>query len=71
MFEIDLSSVNPCFAPTNRPSSIEEFYGEIALEEEIEYGLAIRMPPRDRRAIKLEVKNVKKGNPVIIEPDWM
>lgn len=69
-FEIDLSSVHPCFVPKTRTSLIEEFYEEILPEETLEYDIIVKMPPRKRYSIELEVKGIKKAEPRIVEPEW-
>ncbi len=70
-FEIDLSSVHPHFEPITGTSLIEEFYEEILPEETLEYDIIVRMPPRKRYTIELEVKNIKKAEPRIVEPEWI
>lgn len=70
-FEIDLSSVRPHFEPMNRISLIEEFYEEILPEEALEHDIVVRMPPRKRHTIELEVKSIKKAEPRIVEPEWI
>lgn len=70
-FEIDLSSVRPCFEPMTRSSLIEESYEEILPEETLEYDVIVQMPPRKRYTIELEVKSIKKAEPIIVEPEWI
>lgn len=70
-FEIDLSSVRPYFEPMNRSSLIEEFCEEILPEETLEYDVIVQMPPRKRYTIELEVKSIKKAEPIIVEPEWI
>lgn len=70
-FEIDLSSVHPCFEPMTTTSLIEEFYEEILLEEMLEYNVVVRIPPIKRYAIELEIKSVKRAEPKIVEPEWI
>lgn len=69
-FEIDLSSVlRPQFEPMNKTSLIEKFYEEILPEETIEYDIIVRMPPRKKYTIEIEVKSIKKAKPRIVEPE--
>ena len=70
-FEIDLSSVRPYFEPMTKTSLIEEFYEEILPEEMLEYNIVVRMPPRKRYTIELEIKGVKRAEPKIVEPKWI
>lgn len=70
-FEIDLSSVHPLFEPLTRTSSIEEFYEEILPEEILEYDVVVRMPPRKKYTIELEVKSIRKAEPRVVEPEWI
>lgn len=70
-FEIDLSSVRPYFKPMTMPSLIETFYEETPREETLEYDIVVRMPPRKRYTVELEVKSIKKAEPRIVEPEWI
>lgn len=70
-FEIDTSSLSPRFVPMITSSLIEEFYGEIMPEETIEYDITVRMPPRKRYTIELEVTSIKKAEPRVVEPEWI
>jgi hypothetical protein len=70
-FEIDLSSVHPRFVPMTSTSLIKEYYEEILSEETLEYDIIVRMPPRKRYAIGIEVKSIKKAEPRIVEPEWI
>lgn len=70
-FEIDLSSARPCFEPMNRSSLIEGFCEETLPEETLEYDLIVQMPPRNRYSIELEVKSIRKAEPIIVEPEWI
>ena len=70
LFEIDSSSVYHIFEPMIVTSSIEEIYTEILPEEMLEYDIVVRMPPKKKYTIELEVKSIKKAKPKIIEPEW-
>jgi len=70
-FEIDLSSVRPCFEPMTRSSLIEESYEEVLPWETLEYNVIVQMAPRKRYTIELEVKSIKKAEPIIVEPEWV
>lgn len=70
-FEIDLSSVRPYFEPMTSSSLIEGFCEEIPPEETLEYDIIVWMPPRKRYSIELEVKSIKKAEPIIVEPEWI
>ena len=39
------------------------------VEEELEYDIVVRMPPRRRYTIRLDIKSVRKASPKIIDPD--
>lgn len=69
--EIDLSSVHPYFEPMTMTSLVEESCEEIAPEETLEYDTIVRMPPRKRYIIDLEVKSIKKAEPRIVAPEWI
>ncbi len=70
-FEIDLSSVHPRFEPMTGASLIGEFGETILPEEILEYDIIVRMSPRRRYTIELEVESIKKAEPRIIEPEWI
>ena len=40
-------------------------------EETLEYDVIVQMPPRKRYTIELEVKSIKKAEPIIVEPEWI
>jgi hypothetical protein len=52
-------------------SLIKEYYEEILSEETLEYDIIVRIPPRKRYAIGIEVKSIKKAEPRIVEPEWI
>ena len=70
-FEIDLSSVYSQFE-----SKIETYATELLSEEAIVSGMLkqdfiVRMPPRKRYTIELELKSIRKAKPRIVEPEWI
>lgn len=70
-FEIDLSSVYSQFE-----SKIETYVTELLSEEDIVSGMLkqdfiVRMPPRKRYTIELELKSIRKAKPRIVEPEWI
>lgn len=78
LLEIDLSSVRPHFEIKNVTSLIDEPVGETIFghmsEEDIvmemvEHDFIVRMPPKKRYTIQVEVKNIKKGELRIVEPE--
>jgi len=79
LFEVDISSVRPYFEIKRGTSLVEEAVGEKPIPryiseedillEMIEHDFVVRMPPKKRYTIELEVKNIIKGEPRIAEPE--
>lgn len=69
LFEIDLSSVYPHFEPKSGISLIEEFYEKPVPEEMLEYDIIVRIPPKKRYTIELEIKSIKRAKPKIVKPE--
>ena len=78
LLEIDWSSVRPHFEIKNETSLIEEAVGkaipkyiseEDIVMEMVEHDFIVRMPPKKRYIVELEVKDVRKGEPRIVEPE--
>lgn len=77
-FDIDLSSIQSRFRIKNCLTIIEETAAktidkeitedEITLEM-VEHDFIVRMPPKRRYTIELEVTNIRKGKPRFIEPE--
>lgn len=38
-------------------------------EEALEYGVVVRIPPKRRYSVELEVKSIKKAEPKVVEPE--
>lgn len=78
LLEIDWSSVRPHFEIKNETSLIEEAVGktisghiseEDIVMEMLEHDFIVRVPPKKRYTVELEVKNIRKGEPRIVEPE--
>lgn len=78
LHEIDRSSVRPHFEVKNDTSLIEEavekaipkyISEEDIVMEMVEHDFIVRMPPKKRYIVELEVKDVRKGEPRIVEPE--
>ena len=79
LLEVDFSSVRPYFEIKRETSLVEEAVGEKPIPryiseedillEMIEHDFVVRMPPKKRYTIELEVKNIIKGEPRIAEPE--
>jgi len=70
-FEIDLSSVYSQFEPASGTYITEVLSEEDIINEMLEHDFIVRMPPRKRYTIELEVKSIKKAKPRIVEPEWI
>ncbi len=70
-FEIDLSSVHPYFEPMSETYVTEVLSEEDIINEMLEHDFVVRMPPRRRYAIELEVKSIKKAEPRFVELEWI
>ena len=68
-FEIDLSSVHPHFDPMSETYVTEVLSEEDIINGMLEHDFIVRMPPKRRYAIKLEVKSIKKAEPRFVEPE--
>jgi hypothetical protein len=68
-FEIDLSSVHPLFKPLSETYVTEVLLEQDIVNEMLEHDFVVRMPPRRRYTIELEVKSIKKAEPRIVEPE--
>jgi hypothetical protein len=43
-----------------------------SLDDQFEYDIAVPLPPPNRRyKVKLNIKTIKKGEPTIVDPDWI
>lgn len=78
LLEIDWSSVRPHFEVKNETSLIEEavekaipkyISEEDIVMEMVGHDFIVRMPPKKRYIVELEVKDVRKGEPRIVEPE--
>lgn len=69
LFNIDLSSVIPRFEPTNDTSIGDIVEEDIINKDMLEYDIVVKMPPKNKYSIELEVKNIKKATPKIVEPE--
>jgi hypothetical protein len=70
-FKIDLSSVYPLFEPMSETYVTEVLSEEDIISEVLEHDFVVRMPPRRRYAIELEVKSIKKASPRFVESEWI
>jgi len=68
LFEIDPSSVwaSP-LEVKNETFSSAETIEEMFQDEIIEYDIFVRVPPKQRYKIKLNIKNIRKGMPTKVE----
>lgn len=66
--ETDLSSIYTHFEVKTETSLKEETIEEITPEEMMEYDVVVRMPPKRRYTVELEVKSIRKAEPRIVEP---
>jgi hypothetical protein len=71
LFEIDSSSVCPDFVPMSETYMTEPLSEEDIINEMLEHDFIVRMPPRRRYTIELEIKSIKKAEPKIVEPEWI
>lgn len=67
LFEVDMSSIRPHFEVKIETFSIEE----ATPKEMLEYDIVVRMLPKRKYTIELEVKSIKKAEPKIVEPEWI
>jgi len=65
-FEIDQSSLNPCFEPLHWDSVIEKVSESEVFEEIIEHDVFVCIPPK-RRYVDLTITKVRRGELKIYE----
>jgi len=66
-FKINLSSLQPHFDIGIDTSLIEESVEKDIPEEVVEYDIAVHIPPKKRYTINLEVREIRKAEPKIVE----
>jgi len=66
--EIDRSSVWPRFEKDIVTSPVK-IIKEVEPEEMLEYDVVVRIPPKRTYAIQMRVEDIKKGEPIIVEPE--
>lgn len=69
LFDIDLSSVQPVFEPAANTSLAEAIYEVIIPEEILEHDVIVRMSPKRKYTLEVEVKNIKKAALKVVEPE--
>jgi hypothetical protein len=71
LFEIDWSSVRPHFEIKNetflKHTIAEEISEEDLFLEMLEHDFVVKMPPKRRYTIELDIKNIRRGEPRIFE----
>ncbi len=77
IFEIELSSVLGLTSQRPNVSSLSLISSEVTTEAarttelEIEYDIPLFAVPRKRYLVKGKVKRIRKGEPVIVIPEWL
>lgn len=69
LLEIECSSVQPSLVLKSENSSIGKTFEEQNFEEILEYDVIVRIPPRKRYTIDLHIKEIRKAEPIIVEPE--
>ena len=69
LLEIESSSVQPSLVLKSENSSIGKTFEERNSEEILEYDVIVRIPPRKRYTIDLHIKEIRKAEPIIVEPE--
>ena len=67
LFNVDTSSVNPLFEPTDVTSIDAIVDKDIVNADMLEYDIFVKMLPRNQYPIVLNVKSVKKAKPNVVE----
>jgi len=74
LFELDFSSVLPTFEPKDSSSIVKELpfeeIFEIDFNEYLDLDLDIRMPPKRRFIVKVEIVKKKKATPKFFPSDF-
>jgi hypothetical protein len=69
LLEIESSSVQPSLVLKSENSSMGKTFEERNFEEILEYDVIVRIPPRKRYTIDLHIKEIRKAEPIIVEPE--
>jgi len=67
--EVDLCSTNPDIEPRIETFPSESPYKETMDEEDFEYDVVFRMPPKRTYKIILEIKSIEKAVPKFVSPE--
>lgn len=63
-----ISSLSPKRITRTSPL-VENFHNNVSFEEMIEHDIIVRMPPKKRYTINLQVVSIKRAQPKIVEPE--
>ncbi len=67
--EYDSSSIEPHIEIKNDTSLLKEHLEETIPENILESDIVVRIAPKRRYTIEIEVKKIRKGEPSIVEPE--
>ena len=67
--EYDSSSIEPHIEIKNDTSLLKEHLEETIPENILESDIVVRIAPKRRYAIEIEVKKIRKGEPSIVKPE--
>lgn len=68
-FEIDPSSVRPHFETKTETFLFRKVAIDFIGEEMLEYDLVVRIPPKIRYSVELNIENRRRATPRIVEPE--
>jgi hypothetical protein len=63
------SSPLPCSGTKEHAASKKKLPEELDIEDTIEHDVFVRMPPKRRYLVKVDVKRIRKAEPNIVVPE--
>ncbi len=70
LFEIDFSSVQPYFEIRREPLiEVEKISEEMIAAEMLIHDFIVRIPPKKKYRVEIEVRSIKRGEPTIVVPE--
>jgi hypothetical protein len=69
IMSVSQSKPYPQSVTKEKVDSKEEFANKIDLEESIEYDVVVRMPPKKRYFVEIDVREISKAKPKAVLPE--
>ena len=69
LMSVSQSKLYPQSVTKEKVDSKEEFVNKTNLEDSIEYDVLVRMPPKKRYFVEIDVREITKAKPKIVLPE--